>query len=76
MVTDCSNPQDTALTDPYTLPANIPVPKDTQCRQFKGCPADYPVVFCTTHLPASANKHGDQREWAIPAFWDFMNNLK
>jgi len=75
-VTDCSDPQSATLTTPYTLPAGVAVPQGTMCRQFNGCPADYPVVFCTTHLPTTANRHGDQREWAIPAFWDFMSKLK
>jgi hypothetical protein len=75
-VTDCSNPQSMTLTSPYTVPATVKVPQGTVCRQFNGCPADYPVVFCTTQLPQSANRHGDQREWAIPAFWNFMSTLK
>jgi poly(3-hydroxybutyrate) depolymerase len=75
-VTDCSNPESTTMTTEYTLPATVKVPQGTSCRQFNGCPADYPVVFCTTHLPTTANRHGDQREWSIPAFWNFMSTLK
>jgi poly(3-hydroxybutyrate) depolymerase len=73
-VTDCSDPESSVLTSPYTLPTGIAPPQGTACRQFNGCPTAYPVVFCTTHLPLPDRY--DMREWLVPAFWDFMNHLK
>jgi hypothetical protein len=74
-VTDCSNPESSTLTIPYELPMDIRAPQGTVCRQFSGCPVGAPVVFCTTHLPATANHYGDGREWLVPAFWDFMHRF-
>jgi hypothetical protein len=74
-VTDCTDPMDTTVTDPYILPEGLAVPTSTSCRQFKGCPADAPVVFCTTHLPSTADRHSTERDWAVPAFWAFMKSL-
>jgi poly(3-hydroxybutyrate) depolymerase len=66
--------QTPADTIPYTPPATATVPPGTNCVQFNGCPADYPVVFCTTNLPNSANLHGSQDAFAVPTYWDFMHN--
>jgi poly(3-hydroxybutyrate) depolymerase len=41
------------------------------CVQYTDCPADYPVVFCTTN----GEGHMDDHERAIPAFNLFMNLL-
>jgi len=39
--------------------------------QFKGCPADYPVVFCVTYN----QDHSDAQNWGVVAlFWDWMSN--
>jgi poly(3-hydroxybutyrate) depolymerase len=42
------------------------------CKRFKGCPADYPVVFCTTN----GFGKGDQHERAIPAYKLFFDELE
>jgi poly(3-hydroxybutyrate) depolymerase len=44
---------------------------DQVCKKFTGCPADYPVVFCTTN----GLGHADQHERAIPGFNSFFNLL-
>jgi hypothetical protein len=75
-VTDCRDPQSDTLTSPYTLPPDAMPNGTPTCRQFNGCPADYPVVFCTTHLPNTLDRHGAQPELAVPAFWDFVSKLK
>jgi len=45
---------------------------DDVCKRFKGCPADYPVIFCTTN----GLGHADQHERAIPAFKAFFDLLE
>jgi poly(3-hydroxybutyrate) depolymerase len=42
------------------------------CKQFTGCPANYPVVFCTT----AGLGHADQPERATTAFNLFFNQLE
>jgi poly(3-hydroxybutyrate) depolymerase len=41
------------------------------CKKFKDCPADYPVVFCTT----LGLGHADQKERATVAFKHFFDEL-
>jgi poly(3-hydroxybutyrate) depolymerase len=42
------------------------------CRQFTGCPENYPVVFCTTN----GYGHADQAERATTAFKAFFDMLE
>jgi hypothetical protein len=42
------------------------------CKKFTGCPANYPVVFCTT----SGLFHADQAARATAAFTAFFNELE
>jgi poly(3-hydroxybutyrate) depolymerase len=70
-VTDCSDPTSTTLTSVYVPPTGVTLPPMAQCRQFNGCPPEYPVVFCTTHN----NDANDDRIWGVTSlFWDFMTN--
>jgi poly(3-hydroxybutyrate) depolymerase len=51
----------------------IPIIGDV-CKRFKGCPEDYPVIFCTTN----GLGHADQKERAtaaFKAFFDLLNPL-
>jgi poly(3-hydroxybutyrate) depolymerase len=41
----------------------------TICKQYTGCPADYPVVFCTT----TGRNHDSQNDNALPAFSQFAH---
>jgi polyhydroxybutyrate depolymerase len=41
------------------------------CKQFRNCPSDFPVVFCTT----TGLGHGSQDDRAIPAFTQFFKLL-
>lgn len=70
-VTDCSDPTDPTLTSPYVVPANVVLPGEAVCRQFNGCPADYPVVFCTTSIIDF-----QEVEWADvdEMWWDWLVN--
>jgi hypothetical protein len=43
----------------------------TLCKQFTGCPADYPVVFCTTQGLGK----GDQNQRATLAFTLFFDQM-
>jgi hypothetical protein len=42
------------------------------CRKFTTCPANYPVVFCTT----TGLNHSDQPNRAVPAFATFFDELE
>jgi sugar lactone lactonase YvrE len=65
-------PLDATLTTPYPVPAGVTLPTGAVCNQFKGCPADYPVVFCVTQNQSGS----DGAIWGATAlFWDFMNGL-
>jgi hypothetical protein len=39
------------------------------CEQYVDCPAQYPVVFCTT----MGLQHGAQDDKALPGFIEFEN---
>ncbi len=41
----------------------------TICKQYAGCPADYPVVFCTT----TGRAHDSQNDNTLPAFSQFAH---
>jgi poly(3-hydroxybutyrate) depolymerase len=41
------------------------------CQQYTACPADYPVVFCTT----MGLQHGAQDDRALPGFIEFQNMM-
>jgi hypothetical protein len=72
----CSNtkcdPMDTTLTTPYPVPAGVDLIKaNGTCVKFNGCPADYPVVFCTTNY-APDHHDDDQYMGVVKLFWDFI----
>ena len=67
--TSC-DPASNPPTTSYTLPPGVRG-GGARCVQFAGCPADYPVVFCTSN-PG----HADDTTWGVVTlFWDFMNRL-
>ncbi len=75
----CSNtkgdPMDPTLTTPYVVPAGVTLALASgTCVQFKGCPADYPVVFCTTNYAPNHDDDG-QRWGVVPLAWDFFQRL-
>jgi len=71
----CSNidcdPRNNTLTTPYPIPAGVSPPVGTACVQFNGCPAEYPVVFCTTYN----QDHSDDQNWGgMTLFRDFISH--
>jgi hypothetical protein len=71
----CTNikcdPLDTTLTSAYAVPKGVTLPPNAVCRQFNGCPDDYPVVFCVTYN----QEHSDGQSWGVVSlFWDWMAN--
>jgi hypothetical protein len=64
-------PLDTTLTAPYPVPPGVSLPEGAVCNQFKGCPAEYPVVFCVTQNESSS----DDASWFPALSWDFMSGL-
>jgi formylglycine-generating enzyme required for sulfatase activity/poly(3-hydroxybutyrate) depolymerase len=74
------DPTDKVHTTPFPLPANVLPPAgamipaaDPVCVKFDGCPADDPVVLCTT----TNQGHADGRTWGVTQlFWDFMSGLQ
>jgi hypothetical protein len=41
------------------------------CKLYTGCPADYPVVFCTS----TGRAHDSQNDNALPAFSQFTHMM-
>ena len=69
-----------AFTDPYAVPGSVlNPPSSLKCVQFKGCPTDKPVVWCSTNIPGTMQAGDFLRHyitvssWIAPLFWDFIN---
>ena len=67
---NCGAPMRSATTEPYTI-AGVPNNADFNCLRYTGCPAEYPIVFCTSRGKA----HGAQTTAAVPGFWQFFESL-
>jgi hypothetical protein len=39
--------------------------------QYTGCPAQYPIVFCTSR----GKSHDSQASAAVPGFWEFFKEF-
>jgi len=80
-VTDCdlSNPSSFTPHATGPFPSSAPPPGSLKCMQFNGCPAEAPVVFCTTALQESpisrTNVYAGAAPWITPLFWSFLNGL-
>jgi hypothetical protein len=61
---------DTAPTAPYTI-TGVPNTAAFSCVQYAGCPAQYPIVFCTSQ----DQQHNAQTAAAVPGFWEFFSRL-
>jgi poly(3-hydroxybutyrate) depolymerase len=72
----------TAPTAPYTInalagldggvsDAGLGGSAMVDCVRYTGCPADYPIVFCTS----TGQGHGAQETTAIPGFWGFFSQF-
>jgi poly(3-hydroxybutyrate) depolymerase len=51
--------------DPMTTAA---APRTTTCAKYTGCPADGPIVFCST----IGQGHQTFEPWSVQAFWNFF----
>jgi hypothetical protein len=60
----------TAPSVPYTI-ADHPNTATFKCLQYTGCPAEYPIVFCTSN----GFSHDSQTAVAVPGFWQFFKSL-
>lgn len=67
---NCGAPMRSAPTEAYTI-AGFPNNADFNCLRYTGCPAEYPIVFCTSRGKA----HGAQTTAAVPGFWQFFESL-
>ena len=67
---NCGAPMRSAPTEPYTI-AGVPNNADFNCLRYTGCPAEYPIVFCTSR----GKGHGAQTTAAVPGFWQFFESL-
>ncbi len=56
------------LTEPWGSSSSL----SDVCRRYTSCPAEYPVVFCTT----SGKGHSSQDNLALPGFIEFEDLLK
>ena len=62
---DCAG----TATAVYNPGPNARIPNSaSQCLTYRGCPAAYPVVFCTTVGQAQT----DEQPLAVGAFWNFF----
>ena len=59
-----------APVGPYEItgwPNNV----DFNCVRYTGCPAEYPIVFCTSR----GKTHDAQTNAAVPGFWEFFERF-
>jgi poly(3-hydroxybutyrate) depolymerase len=61
---------DTAPSAPYMI-AGVANTATFSCVQYTGCPADYPIVFCTS----TDQMHNSQATDAVPGFWGFFSGF-
>jgi poly(3-hydroxybutyrate) depolymerase len=55
---------------PYTITGR-PNTGTFSCVSYSGCPAAYPIVFCTSQ----DQMHGSQEASAVPGFWEFFSRF-
>ena len=60
----------TAPSDVYTI-TGVPNDQNFSCVRFTGCPADYPIVLCTSR----GKSHDSQTGAAVPGFWEFFKSF-
>jgi polyhydroxybutyrate depolymerase len=56
--------------DPMTMAPAYPT---TVCVKYTGCPADYPIVFCTTM--GQGHIMYEDKFWSDQAFWNFFKQF-
>jgi poly(3-hydroxybutyrate) depolymerase len=72
---DTQTMANTALTTKYDVSASFVAPPSIQCVSFNGCPANAPVVWCTTNENSPPNHYLQAADpvWIKKLFWDFIN---
>jgi poly(3-hydroxybutyrate) depolymerase len=72
---DTQTMANTALTTPYAVSASFVAPPSIKCVAFNGCPANAPVVWCTTNENSPPNHFLQAADpvWIKKLFWDFIN---
>jgi len=60
----------TAPHEPYVISGH-PNSAVLDCVRYTGCPAAYPIVFCTT----MGTRHDSQTDTAVPGFWEFFKRF-
>ncbi|HTA87960.1 MAG TPA: hypothetical protein VK745_00240 [Polyangiaceae bacterium] len=78
--TTTCDPSSTTTTTTYAYPTTIGAPQSMACVSFNGCPADGPVVWCTTQLnkpsdPLTEHYADGNPQWITPLFWSFLNKF-
>ena len=56
---------------PFNPMTAAPLPPTTACVKYSGCPANYPIVFCTT----MGQGHMTFEPWSDQAFWNFFKSF-
>ena len=71
------DPSNAQTTQAWPVPGGLMIPGMGKCVQFNGCPADSPVVFCTTVNvdPGGANHYEHVNSFIPPLFWGFLNQF-
>ena len=66
-----------STTTPWAIPQGLTIPGNGQCVQFDGCPADSPVVFCTTTNadPGGQNHYEFVNSFIAPLFWNVFSQF-
>jgi poly(3-hydroxybutyrate) depolymerase len=72
---DTQTMANTALTTPYPVSASFVAPPSIKCVSFNGCPANGPVVWCSTQENSPPNHYLQAADpvWIKKLFWDFID---
>jgi hypothetical protein len=71
------DPSNVATTAPWPIPPGLTIPGKGVCIQFDGCPADSPVVFCTTtNADVQGQNHYEfVNSFIAPLFWNLFSQF-
>jgi len=75
--TTTCDPANAATTTSWPIPQGLTLPGNGKCVQFNGCPADSPVVFCTTtHADPGGQDHYEfVNSFIAPLFWNLFRQF-
>jgi poly(3-hydroxybutyrate) depolymerase len=75
--TTTCDPSNAATTTSWPIPQGLTIPGKGQCVQFNGCPANSPVVFCTTTNadPGGQNHYEFVNSFIAPLFWHLLSQF-